>query len=205
VIKISKTTYLALRDDAEVVEKDGHGEKVLRRTDGTYLKLFRRKRFFSSAALVPYATRFERNTSALTARDIPCPEVIGVFRVEEIDRDVVHYHPLPGVTLREKQRRGLSDQEATDLRLKFNHLVRRLHDAGIYFRSLHLGNVVLTPEGRLGLIDISDLRVHRRPLSRFWRERNLQRMQGIESERDWLDRDVILGTHAIRPRQADPV
>ena len=34
--------------------------------------------------------------------------------------------------------------------------------ARVYFRSLHLGNVVRTPEGRMGLIDIADLRVSAR-------------------------------------------
>ena len=74
--------------------------------------------------------------------------------------------------------------------------MRRLHDEGIYFRSLHLGNVVLTPQGELGLIDIADVRLHRGPLTRFWRKRNLRRMDGIASERDWLDRARILGPNA---------
>jgi len=44
---------------------------------------------------------------------------------------------------------------------------------GIYFRSLHLGNIVLTPEGSLGLIDIADLSFQRRPLSKAKARRNL--------------------------------
>jgi hypothetical protein len=185
-------SYQTLRSGATVIEADRFGEKVLRLPGGNFLKLFRRKRLLSSAALFPYAERFASNALALAKRGIPCPNVIQVFRVCELERDVVHYQPLQGVTLRERIRAGLSPQEHTALRHDFNLFVRHLHDLGLYFRSLHLGNVVLTPEGALGLIDISDLRVHRRALSRFWRVRNLRRMQGIESERDWLDESLIL-------------
>lgn len=191
---IDEQHYLALRADATVLERDGHGDKVLRLADGSFLKLFRRKRLISSASWSPYAQRFADAAAALQARAIPCPQVIGVYRIAAIGRDAVHYHPLPGTTLRQLVRDGLDAGERERLRSAFNHLVRRLHDLGIYFRSLHLGNVVLTPAGALGLIDISDIRVHRRPLSRFWRVRNLRRLQGIDDEREWLDESIILGT-----------
>lgn len=50
---IDYPSYLQLRDNAEVLEADGHGDKVLRLRDGSFLKLFRRKRLISSAALFP--------------------------------------------------------------------------------------------------------------------------------------------------------
>lgn len=182
-----------MRTDATVLERDGHGDKVLRLADGSFIKLFRRKRLISSASWYPYAQRFADNAAALEARGIPCPRVTAVFRIAELDRDAVHYTPLPGITLRERVRQGLDAAEQAQLRTAFNHFVRHLHDLGIYFRSLHLGNVLLTPTGELGLIDISDIRVHRGPLSRFWRARNLSRMEGIVDERHWLDRRIILG------------
>ncbi len=184
--------FEALKQHARVVERDGHGDKVLLMPDGNYLKLFRRKRRLSSASWYPYAQRFGDNSQALAALGIPCPRVIEVFRVGEIERDVVHYAPLPGTTLRALIAKGLDSEQKQALRDRFNAFVRHLHDQGIYFRSLHLNNVVLTPQGELGLIDISDVRLHRKPLSRFWRARNLKRMQGIEGERDWLDCEAIL-------------
>ncbi|WP_228158337.1 hypothetical protein, partial [Acinetobacter baumannii] len=65
---IDYPSYLQLRDNAEVLEADGHGDKVLRLRDGSFLKLFRRKRLISSAALFPYAERFARNASELARR-----------------------------------------------------------------------------------------------------------------------------------------
>ena len=76
--------------------------------------------------------------------------------------------------------------------------VRTLFDRGIYFRSLHLGNVVLTPQGSFGLNDFSDLRLLPCPLPLFMRRRNIQRMLGIASERDWIDCDAILGARGSR-------
>lgn len=189
---ISHDTWQELRENATVVEHDGHGEKVLHRPDNTYLKLFRRKRLLSSALWSPYAQRFADNAAALRARKIACPRVIEVFRVPSIERDVVHYYPLPGETLRSIILKPMSDQERHWMNEAFNRFVRRLHDQGIYFRSLHLGNIVLAPTGELGLIDISDVRVHKGPLSMFWRKRNLDRMEAIPGEREWLDRSIIL-------------
>jgi hypothetical protein len=59
--KLDHTAYLNMRDGAEVLEADRHGDKVLRLTDGTMLKLFRRKRVLSSALWAPYAQRFADN------------------------------------------------------------------------------------------------------------------------------------------------
>jgi len=190
--KISLDTWQTLRKDSRVVQSDRHGDKVLLCPDGTYIKLFRRKRLLSSAAWSPYAQRFADNATALRERGIPCPRVIDVVRIPDIERDAVHYHPLPGDTLREVIATDLGDDERAYLRDAFSRFVRRLHDLGVYFRSLHLGNVVLTPSGELGLIDISDIRIHRGPLSMFWRKRNLHRIDSFPDERDWLDRDTVL-------------
>ncbi len=186
-------SYQSLKKNAEIIERDPHGEKVLMLANGHYLKLFRRKRLISSAAWYPYAQRFVDNAKALEERGIPCPRVVKLFRVSEIARDGVEYEPLPGSTLRDLVQSGLSKVRLAELKHQFNVFVRTLHDRGIYFRSLHLNNVVLTPEGKLGLIDLSDIRVHRGSLSRFWRRRNLRRLEGIPSERDWIDYPLILG------------
>lgn len=183
-------------EGAEVLERDPHGDKVLRLADGSILKLFRRKRLLSSAAFYPYARRFAANAEALARIGVPVPEVIGVYRIAESARDVVHYRPLPGATLRERVCRGVDPAQRRRLRGELTRFIVRLHDAGVYFRSLHLGNVVCTPDGRLGLIDFSDLRIYPWPLGRYLRARNVRRMQGIADERDWLDLDAVVNGRA---------
>ena len=176
-----------------MLEADRHGEKVLRLADGTFLKLFRRKRLITSAAWSPYARRFAENASALARLGIPVPEVIEIMRIASLKRDAVHYRPLAGTTLRALNHQPGDEAARRDLQARFGEFVVQLHRKGIYFRSLHLGNVILTPNGEFGLIDFSDMRIYPWPLPKFMRVRNIRRLRGIESERDWIDSDFILG------------
>jgi tRNA A-37 threonylcarbamoyl transferase component Bud32 len=190
--RLTEQEYLAMRAGAKVLEVDHCGDKVLKLADGTIFKMFRRKRLISSAALYPYAQRFANNADALARLGIPVPKVISVVRIQAIARDAVHYEPLAGTTLRELVRAGLAAEQKRALKEAFTRFVIYLHDKGVYFRSLHIGNVVYTPEGRLGLIDFSDLRIQPWPLGSYLRARNLRRMQGIADELDWLDIDAIV-------------
>jgi tRNA A-37 threonylcarbamoyl transferase component Bud32 len=180
---LSHDAYLALRASATVLERDLHGEKVLQLEDGNYLKLFRRKRLISSAAWYPYAQRFADNAAELRQRGIPCPEVIGVFRISGFSRDAVRYLPLAGKTLRQVIE---ADAAPLDLPEKLGRFVARLHESGIYFRSLHLGNIVLTPAGVLGLIDLADLRTQSRALDNNQRKRNLLRLRRDPPDCFWF-------------------
>lgn len=191
--------YLALRAGAQVLERDRSGEKVLALADGSYLKLFRRKRLISSAAWYPYAQRFADNALALAGRGIPCPGVIGVYRVPGIRREAVRYRPLAGQTLRQLIRAG---SDTSGLRERLAAFVAHLHEVGIYFRSLHLGNIVLTPAGELGLIDIADLRAGKRSLPAHRRRRNLQHLLRDENDRAWLYPDGDTGFDAAYRQQA---
>nr|MBO2510615.1 toluene tolerance protein [Gammaproteobacteria bacterium] len=172
---LTSRQFLTLRENAEVLEADGHGEKVLRLADGSILKLFRRKSLLSSSLFCPYAVRFARNAEALEARGIPCPQIIDTYRIPSIARTAVHYRPLPGETLRAL----LPQQAPEDLAQTCRQLgtfIADLHRQGVYFRSLHLGNVIMTEHSTLGLIDFADMRCNRRPLNRNLRQRNFRHL-----------------------------
>jgi len=180
---LSHDAYLALRADATVLEYDLHGEKVLQLADGNYLKLFRRKRLITSAAWYPYAQRFADNALILKARAIPCPVVAATYRIPGIKRDAVLYAPLAGRSLRQIIRGG---EGTPGLRTILGRFVARLHAAGIYFRSLHLGNIIISTSGQPGLIDIADLRAHNSPLSPYLRRRNMQQLHKNPDDHAWL-------------------
>lgn len=179
--QLDHQNYLKLRENCKVIEQDGFGDKVMILQDGSFLKLFRRKRLISSAAIWPYAQRFADNAKKLEELGIPCPKIIQVYRIPSIERDAVHYYPLPGTTLRDLYRGDL--EYPADLRERFLKFVEHIQDLGVYFRSIHLGNVVLTPDDELGLIDISDMKIFRRPLSKWQRKRNLAHM--MKNSQDW--------------------
>lgn len=167
--------YISLCEKAELIEADHHGEKVLKLDNGSFLKLFRRKRLLSSSLYRPYAARFAQNARALEARQIPCPEIIATYRIESIQRTAVHYWPLPGITLRQCLPEQPPEVQLTLCR-QLGTFIARLHQQGVYFRSLHLGNIVLTDTADLGLIDISDMRCSTRSLSRSKRKRNFSHL-----------------------------
>lgn len=189
--KLDLDAYRQLREGGTVLESDLYGEKVIRLDDGAFLKVFRRKRLISSALFYPYAQRFADNCQAVAAKGIPCPEVIGVFRVAGLQRDVVHYRPLPGLTIRQLLAAGLGEVESNDLRRRLGVFIAGLHRQGIYFRSLHLGNIVLTPQGEIGLIDLADLSVRRGALGAQGRSRNMRHLQRYRDEMAWLRQDGL--------------
>lgn len=188
---LDSAQYERLRENAEVLERDGHGEKVLRLADGTFLKLFRRKSWLSKTAFYPPARRFADNAAELERLGIPCPHVLQLYRMSHPYRSVVHYEPLPGLALRQLLAQNPS-LDQLELFARLAEFITRLHDLGVYFRSLHMGNIVLTPDNELGLIDISDMRCLGRPLSRWMRDRNYQHL--LRYEQDWAQVDPNIGT-----------
>lgn len=185
MLSMTSEVFQRLTADAVVLEADGFGPKVFRLKDGSFLKLFRRKRFFSSEALHPYARRFAENATVLKRLLIPAPEIKGVYRMVDPPRTAVHYIGLPGNTMRASMREA-DDDERKSLTRRFGQLLAHLHEAGIYFRSLHLGNVIVLPSQELGLIDFADMHTYHKSLSMPKRRRNLRHVQRYEEDREWL-------------------
>ncbi|SDT95418.1 lipopolysaccharide kinase InaA family protein [Halopseudomonas salegens] len=169
-------------ETAEVIEQDQYGIKVMRLDDGTFLKLFRRKTLLSKNTLFPHAKRFAGNAHKLHSMGIPCPTILDLYKMRRPYRSVVHYEPLPGDTLRQVLENATPSRQV-EVMSQLGSFVSRLHDLGVYFRSLHMGNIILTPQGELGLIDISDMRCLGRPLSKWMRKRNYQHL--LRYAEDW--------------------
>lgn len=160
-----------LASASHVFEKDRHGIKVAKLTDGTMIKVFRVKRLFSGAQFYSYARRFCRNIDRLKQRNIPVPEVLTLYHVKSSRLSVVHYSPLAGKTIKDLMKEGSLDDK---LAYQVGDFIAKVHELGIYFRGLHIGNIVLTPNGDLGLIDVSELSIYWH-LSRYRRLRNFAR------------------------------
>lgn len=168
--QLTEQSFQDLTLGTQVIERDSHGPKVYLFENGDYLKIFRRKRLLSSALLTPYSVRFWRNAERLQQLGIPTVTPLKLFSLPKSGWTAVRYQALEGVTLKaiyeELHRNGQRLEQLADL-------FKTLHRKGIYFRSMHLGNIVLTPSGQLGLIDIADLTFQSRPLSRNKAQRNL--------------------------------
>ncbi|MEH6357806.1 MAG: toluene tolerance protein [Pseudomonadales bacterium] len=167
---LDKEQYQVLREDAEVLAADDHGDKVLKLGNGQIMKLFRRKRLFSSALIYPYGKRFADNVKQLKKLAIPTVSKLELFRIPSISRIAVVYQPLPGNSLDDLiQQNNFNENHIR----QFAVFLAQLHTQGVYFRSIHLGNVINTPDDKLGLIDVSDMKIYRRALPASLSARNM--------------------------------
>lgn len=163
-----------------MLEQDARGIKVLKLVDGRIFKFFRRKRWWSSARWRPYSSRFCANALRLQALGVPTVVIDAHYRLENAGETAVLYQPLPGDTLRQIGRRGEFTMQVQEALGTF---VASLHEKGVYFRSLHMGNVVCTSSGAFGLIDIADMQIRARPLSPSLRLRNFRHMCRLDEDK----------------------
>ncbi len=154
---LSPQDFEAMQEGAEILGKDPRGIKVLKLENGNILKIFRIRNRVSGAYLYSYARRFWRNAKRLQKLAIPTIQVKQLFHFSDSSNTAVLYESLSGETLKELADAGELNEEVCAELGKF---IARLHDVGVHFRSLHLGNIVLTPSGKLGLIDISDMSIY---------------------------------------------
>lgn len=183
--KISSEQYDALLAGSRVLARDDFGDKVILLTAERILKLFRVKRTLSSAGLISYATRFRWNARRLAKRGFCVVKVLDTFRINQPPRTAVIYEMAPGETLRDRLSKSQADMQA--LLAKLAELLAQLHQSGIVFRSIHFGNVIVDDAGDFTLIDVSDCRFQRRPLSLIRRTRNFHHMLRYEDDRKLFD------------------
>lgn len=192
---LSEKELAQLSADAEVLERDTKGIKVLRLKDGNILKFFRVKRWWSGARIYPYSSRFCRNAIRLHEKNVSSIEVIAHYKLMAPGLTAVLYRPLLGRTLRDIARLdGLQESLVKSLA----EYIFELHQKGIYFRSLHLGNIVQAPEGRLGLIDIADMQILPFPLLLSRRLRNFRHLSRLKGDRELFGEkgwDLLLETY----------
>lgn len=166
---------LSLLQQATVIELDPRGFKVLQLANGNILKIFRLRRTWSFARWFGYAQRFCKNALKLAQMGIPTVQVVACYDItdESVFNGLpspipfkpptnnqtyaVEYTPLQGQTLKAR----LQAQQLTEAEVKqLGEFIAQLHAQGVHFRSLHLGNIVLTPKGEMGLIDVADMRIY---------------------------------------------
>jgi hypothetical protein len=100
----------------------------------------------------------------------------GIARIESDQTE------LFGTTLRQQSRKHDGD-EAKALIQQFGRCVAKLHAQGVLFRSLHFGNVLVTLEQDLALIDIVDIS--------FRRSGALGKVRRVNAQ--WLSRSLASG------------
>lgn len=182
---LSETELDTLLRGAKTIEEDGLGLKVACLEDGDFLKLYRRKRLLSSALWSLPARRFANNAKRLQQLGIASPDIEELLLIPGRKLNGVRYRPLPGETLRDRWRTLTDEARETEVQ-SFGAFLGHLHQLGVYFRSLHLGNVLYLPDTRFGLIDLSDMQISGQPLPRWKRKRNVRHLLRYHEDTQWL-------------------
>lgn len=163
-------------EGAQAIELDPRGFKVLRLANGHIIKLFRLRNQWSLARWYGYAQRFCANAKRLHRLHIPTVAILNLYLTNDevfsalpapimfkpkknqaLKTYAVEYAPLPGNTLKDLLLKQALKTEHVE---QLGAFIARLHSVGVHFRSLHLGNIVLTPEHEMGLIDVADMRIY---------------------------------------------
>lgn len=184
-----------------ILEKDARGPKVAALSDGLFLKIFHTRRHPILARLQPAAKRFAYNAERLQKLGIQTPELVELLWLDRREGlSACLYRPLPGQSIEQMYRQDA--QKTYELLPSLAAFIRELHRLGIYFRSLHLGNILLMPGNQYGLIDILDLQCKGRPLNAWLVQRNFQHLRHYLSRRKLqtfpLDKLISLYHDSVR-------
>jgi hypothetical protein len=168
---ITSDEFNTLCQDGEPIGCKGGYPAVVLHPDGRVTKIWARKKgFFSSSTLRPYSKRFIRNARELCLRGIVVPEILAHARVEGSHIRLVTYRSLPGESVRNLLENCPDRVDIPSLA----QYIHGLHEKGILFECIHLGNVIQLPDHQgYGLIDFTDICFQKKPLNVKQRELNL--------------------------------
>ena len=163
---------LCERNDLKIVESCSRGVKVWESEAGKIIKVFRGKnKFFTSNNYKSYASRFANHADRLNKLKVLAPKVDSLQFCRELNIHVLSYDKLPGQSAASLAQKG--DEKILQEVMKF---VAKLHQQGIYFRALHLSNLLLQENKDFALIDVADMHFKNGPLSLYMRCRNLKHL-----------------------------
>lgn len=161
----------AICQNGQAIDNKGGYPAVVIHPDDTVTKFWaRKKKLLSSASLRPYSNRFVRNAEELLRRGIAVPEIINHASVENSHVRIVTYRSLAGQSIRELLKKSPDQVDITEL----SQYIYQLHQKGILFRGMHLGNIIQRPDNLgYGLIDFTDVKFYSKPISMLRRAANL--------------------------------
>ena len=154
---------------------------IMLTSNNEIVKFIYPRKKFSKATIFPQAANFEKNAEALLGKGIIGPIVSNTAYCQAANTYYVVYAKLAGDEIRD-----LCDQGELEHLAELAHYLAELHDKGIYFRALHLGNVLKLDDGNLALIDIADLKTKSRSLSAFARGRNIAHMLNVLEDKAYF-------------------
>lgn len=169
---ISPDQYQELTQNCSVLKTRRGKPVILQTPDDQIIKHIYYRKGFSSSRIWPYAVRFINNSKKLALRGFIVPHIVTAYQCKELACDILVYPMIPGMSVRQHFR-----EDNLDPLKKTPEFIASLHEAGIYFRDLHLENIVITrSDNSFALIDLASAKCQRKPLSHNMRARNVRHL-----------------------------
>ena len=181
--KLPRAAFDDMVASARVLSGNIDGPCVFMLPDDRILKLFRSARGLSSNWLVPYARRFERAAQRLIERGVRTVAVESSFKIQETGHHGVIYRPVPGIEVRQAL---LDPERCESLLSRVAEYFADLHAKGVFFHSMHLGNIIVDSEGRFGLVDVARVGFVRQQLDHGRRARSFKPIFNHPEDQAWL-------------------
>ncbi len=190
VVQWDESTWRTICHSAQVISLHAKlGPKVIQLNTSEYIKVFNAKPGLSKRRWFPKYQIFVDNAFYLKKLGFRTIEVTCIYHLPHINAHAVRYNTLPGDDFRHMFR---SDTKM-GIELLINFLVL-LHQAGIYFHGMHLGNVLYDKKEGFGIIDMADLSFHTTPLRIDLRVRHLKRLLSYHQDHAYF---ASLGLESI--------
>lgn len=166
--RIPKNSYLELQTSPTILKWNG-SKPVLAKNDHNIIKYFYKTTWnFSSGYWWSYAIRFEIHARRLRALGIAAPVVHDLLHYPEEHCYIVNYAYINGETIHSMAKRG----NFMPMK-KLPEFIAKLHKLGVYFRDLHLENIIWQDSADFALLDTIRIKFHKKSLNLQQRAHNL--------------------------------
>jgi hypothetical protein len=179
---ISFSEFESLCANSEILRWKNNLPRLMRHNDNQISKIWKRRSKPSSDWIYPYYLRFVRNARKLLVRGINAPNVRSIMKVEKNKLHIVTYDGMSGASVRDILKRNKGMISLKDL----GFFIATLHKKGIFFTSLHLGNIIRLDSGDFGIIDVANTHFFVFPLTIHSRARNLSHFLSYTDDVDLL-------------------
>jgi len=162
---------ICLQDNLKVLKIcQGTKPKVLEKEDVIIKLFYPKKSRFSSSKVKPRALRFYRNCERLLEKGYLAPKILDFQYYKDERIHLIHYQRLEGYDIRYLAARDPA------IIFEVAKFIADLHANGVWFRGIHLENLLYQANGQFALIDVADLKFRARALSLYIRYRNLKHL-----------------------------
>lgn len=166
---ITIADYNALVRQSDILLTGKRGPRLLATCDNQLVKLFPARKLMSSNRLIPYAKRFVANAIKLQQRNIVTVQPTRYGKILGTPSYYVQYPKLAGKDMRAL----INEGSQINLLAEIAIFIATLHRLGIFFRGIHLANLLRLENKQIALLDITSVKFKSKPLSLDQRKRNI--------------------------------